>query len=50
MVGRPVLWGLGADGADGVQRVLETYREELDHAMGLAGVARVADIARDLLA
>jgi 4-hydroxymandelate oxidase len=49
MVGRPVLWGLGAAGAGGVQRVLDTYREELDHAMGLAGVARIDDIARDLL-
>ena len=50
MVGRPVLWGLAAAGSTGVQRVLETYRDELVHAMGLAGVATIAGITRDLVA
>jgi 4-hydroxymandelate oxidase len=50
MVGRPVLWGLAAEGSAGVQRVLEAYRDELTHAMGLAGVATIARIARDLVA
>jgi 4-hydroxymandelate oxidase len=49
-VGRPVLWGLAVDGADGVQRVLEILREELSLAMALAGCRSLADIGPDLIA
>ena len=49
MVGRPVVWGLAASGADGVRRVLDGYRNELDHAMGLAGVGAIEDFTRDLV-
>jgi len=49
LVGRPVLWGLSLDGADGVRAVLEHIRGELDLAMALAGCASIADITRDLL-
>jgi 4-hydroxymandelate oxidase len=49
LVGRPILWGLAAAGASGVRRVLDAYRDELDHAMGLAGVAAIADFSRDLV-
>jgi isopentenyl diphosphate isomerase/L-lactate dehydrogenase-like FMN-dependent dehydrogenase len=44
MVGRPVLWGLTVDGADGVRLVLEILRGELDVALALAGVPRAADL------
>jgi 4-hydroxymandelate oxidase len=50
MVGRPVLWGLAAEGSTGVQRVLDAYRDELAHAMGLAGLATIGGIGRDLVA
>ncbi len=49
-VGRPALWGLAVSGAEGVYAVLEHLRAELVNVMRLAGVARVADITRDLLA
>jgi 4-hydroxymandelate oxidase len=49
MVGRPILWGLAAAGASGVHRVLDAYRDELDHAMGLAGVAAIGDFSSDLV-
>lgn len=49
MIGRPMLWGLAAAGALGVQRVLDGYRNELGHAMGLAGVAAAGDFSRDLV-
>ena len=45
LVGRPVLWGLAADGADGARRVLELLRDELELAMALAGVGSVAELA-----
>jgi 4-hydroxymandelate oxidase len=49
MVGRPILWGLAAAGGEGVRRVLDGYRDELDHAMGLAGVWSIADFSGDLV-
>lgn len=49
-VGRPVLWGLGADGADGVQAVLSGLTDELEHAMGLAGVADLRAVDQSLVA
>jgi 4-hydroxymandelate oxidase len=48
-VGRPVLWALAVDGADGVQRVIEILRDELSLAMALAGCATIGDITPDLL-
>jgi 4-hydroxymandelate oxidase len=49
-VGRPVLWGLAAAGADGVQRVLELLRDELSLAMALAGCRSIEEITPDLVA
>ena len=43
-VGRPVLWGLALDGADGAAAVLEHLKMELANVMRLAGTARLADI------
>src|SRR5690606_11036898 len=48
-VGRPVLWGLAADGQNGVEQVLEILRFEIDLAMGLCGCASVEEIGRDLI-
>lgn len=50
LLGRPVLWGLAVDGADGVRGVLENYRVELERAMALCGTPTLADITPDLLA
>jgi len=49
LVGRPPLWGLGAFGEQGVQRVLELMRNELAWAMGLAGRPAIASIDRSLI-
>ena len=48
-VGRPVLWGLAAGGAEGVERVLRLLIEELDLAMALAGCPSVREIPADLV-
>jgi 4-hydroxymandelate oxidase len=50
LVGRPVLWGLTANGERGVLDVLEILRRELDEAMLLCGCTRLCDIDRSLLA
>ncbi|MGH2517327.1 MAG: alpha-hydroxy acid oxidase, partial [Ktedonobacterales bacterium] len=44
LVGRPILWGLSVDGAEGARRVLETLRHELEVAMVLAGRPTLASI------
>jgi isopentenyl diphosphate isomerase/L-lactate dehydrogenase-like FMN-dependent dehydrogenase len=43
-IGRPYLWGLGAFGQAGVDRVLEILQGELRLAMGNCGTQTVADI------
>jgi 4-hydroxymandelate oxidase len=50
LVGRPVLWALAVDGADGVATMLEQLREQLWEAMSLAGAATIAEITPDLIA
>ena len=49
LVGRPVCWALAAEGADGVQLLLEMLRDEFIEAMTLAGAASVAAIDRSLV-
>ena len=49
-VGRPFLWGLGAFGQAGVDRVLEILQGELKLAMGNCGTRTVADITRAYVA
>jgi isopentenyl diphosphate isomerase/L-lactate dehydrogenase-like FMN-dependent dehydrogenase len=43
-IGRPMLWGLGAFGQAGVDRVLEIMQGELKLVMGNCGTRTVADI------
>jgi 4-hydroxymandelate oxidase len=45
-IGRPMLWGLGAFGEAGVDRVLEILQGELQLVMGNCGTASVAEITR----
>jgi isopentenyl diphosphate isomerase/L-lactate dehydrogenase-like FMN-dependent dehydrogenase len=49
-VGRPFLWGLGAFGQAGVDRVLEILQGELKLVMGNCGTRTVADINRSYVA
>ncbi|MEU4880128.1 alpha-hydroxy-acid oxidizing protein [Streptomyces althioticus] len=48
-VGRPVLWGLAADGEAGVRRVLTELRDGHDHTLALCGGGRNADLTRDMV-
>jgi isopentenyl diphosphate isomerase/L-lactate dehydrogenase-like FMN-dependent dehydrogenase len=49
LLGRPVLWGLAANGATGVQHVLEMLQDELVLAMVLSGRPTLASIDRSLV-
>jgi 4-hydroxymandelate oxidase len=42
MIGRPVIWGLAVDGANGVRSVLELILAEFDVALALAGVPQAS--------
>ena len=44
-VGRPVLWGLAADGEQGVRRVLDVLRDEFLHVLTLCG----GELSRDMV-
>ena len=48
-IGRPYLWGLGAFGCHGVERVIELLRSELALDMGMAGVAKISQIDRSFV-
>ncbi|XP_075539919.1 uncharacterized protein LOC142574791 [Dermacentor variabilis] len=43
-IGRPVIWGLAYDGENGVKKVLNIYRTELERALALMGCASLGDI------
>jgi pre-mycofactocin synthase len=45
MIGRPVLWGLAADGPNGVHNVFEILRAGIDSALLALGRGRVQDVA-----
>ncbi|MEU4986482.1 alpha-hydroxy acid oxidase, partial [Streptomyces sp. NPDC021969] len=48
-VGRPVLWGLAAEGEAGVREVLRTLLDEYDHTLALCGGRRNADLGADMV-
>ena len=49
LIGRPHLWGVSVAGEEGVQHVLELYRQEITRTMGLLGVTRIADLSPHFL-
>jgi len=49
MAGRAYLYGLGAAGELGVDRVLEWFRADMVRVMSLLGATSVSDLDRDLL-
>jgi L-lactate dehydrogenase (cytochrome) len=49
MAGRAYLYGLGAAGERGVDRVLSWFRDDVTRTMALLGVATVADLERSLV-
>ncbi|HVE27154.1 MAG TPA: alpha-hydroxy acid oxidase [Sporichthya sp.] len=49
LIGRPMIWGLAAGGATGVQAVLTELQMELANAMALCGARSVDELTPDLL-
>ena len=48
-IGRAYVYGLGANGEQGVMTALEVIRKELDTTMALCGRRRIGDLGRDIL-
>ncbi len=48
-IGRPYLWGLGAFGQEGVERVMDILRQELELVMKQAGTTSIRQITKDYL-
>jgi len=48
-IGRPVMWGLAAYGADGVQGVIEMLQTELARYMAMCGRSTISKLDRTVL-
>jgi isopentenyl diphosphate isomerase/L-lactate dehydrogenase-like FMN-dependent dehydrogenase len=49
LIGRPHLWGVAVAGEQGVARVLDIYRNEIDRVMALCGWDSLDQIDRSVL-
>ncbi|KAK4250859.1 FMN-dependent dehydrogenase [Corynascus novoguineensis] len=49
LVGRPVIYGLGAAGTDGARHILAGLLADIDQSMGLAGLQSVPELNRSIL-
>ena len=49
LIGRPVMWGLAAYGAEGVQTVLEMLQTEVGRDMGHAGTPTFKALNRNFI-
>jgi L-lactate dehydrogenase (cytochrome) len=50
MIGRAFVYGLGANGQQGVRTAIECIRKELDMSMALCGVNKISEIDKRVLA
>jgi isopentenyl diphosphate isomerase/L-lactate dehydrogenase-like FMN-dependent dehydrogenase len=50
LIGKAAVWGLAVDGEEGVVRVLDILRGELENVMILAGCQAISDITDELIA
>jgi len=49
LIGRPVLWGLGYKGEEGVETVINILERELSRTMALAGVTKIDGINKEYI-
>jgi 4-hydroxymandelate oxidase len=49
LIGRPYVWGLGAEGETGVTKVVNILRREFEMAMALTGRTNIASIDRSVI-
>ena len=49
MIGRPLMYGIGADGAKGLKRVVDIIKDEISTALGLVGLTDIKNISSDII-
>jgi isopentenyl diphosphate isomerase/L-lactate dehydrogenase-like FMN-dependent dehydrogenase len=49
LIARPWVWGMAAGGEDGISRVVEILRGELDRALALLGVRSISEVSSDFV-
>jgi isopentenyl diphosphate isomerase/L-lactate dehydrogenase-like FMN-dependent dehydrogenase len=49
LIGRPTIWGLAVDGADGVSQVLQLLKDEIVRDLTLCGVTSPGDLDRSFV-
>ena len=50
MLGRPLMYGIGADGEKGLRRVLDIIKDELSTALGLVGLTDISEVSSEIIA
>jgi len=49
LVGRPIGWGVGAAGAEGVERVVDILTAEMKRVLVLTGVSGISQVSESIL-
>tara|TARA_B100001540_G_scaffold215472_1_gene190178 strand:+ start:33 stop:1196 length:1164 start_codon:yes stop_codon:yes gene_type:complete len=50
MLGRPLMYAVGADGARGLRRIINLIKEELSTNLGLVGLTNINDVDEQIIA
>ena len=50
MLGRPLMYGIGADGEKGLRRILDIIKDELSTSLGLVGLTDINDVTSEIIA
>ena len=50
MIGRPLMYAIGADGAQGLRKIIEIIKEELSTTLGLVGLTDINEITSKIVA
>ena len=49
MIGRPVMYAMGADGRKGLRRIVEIIKEEASTTLGLVGLNDINDVTSNIV-
>ena len=49
MIGRPVMYAMGADGASGLRRIVDIIKEETSTTLGLVGLNDINEVSSDII-
>ena len=50
MLGRPIMYAIGADGAKGLRRIINLIKEELSTNLGLVGLNNINEVDEKIIA